>query len=299
MRNIMHFIVNNKVSNAYNNCSMNLNKYISKIEDMSNRHIVIAGGTNGVGFELLKHLISKNASIILLARNLDKANKIKEQYPSANIEIIQYNQASFKSIEHACDELVKNHKEVDTIVLNAGELTSKGLTEENYSLTIGVNYIGVKRFIDYISPKLTSRVRFVIQGSIVAGLRLSKNHDLTYQKYGVFKQYNISKIYVEAYFYKLFTDNKYPNIEYVLTEPGISSTGIIRHFNAFIRVAGKWFLKIFFHSPKKASLTLLTGVSHISQNGDYIVPRGLFTMSGYPKIQKLPVKRQRLYLFNK
>ena len=146
---------------------------------------------------------------------------------------------------------------------------------------------------------ISHKVRFVIQGSIVGGVHLSKKADVTCTKYGMFKQYNISKIYLEAYFYKLVSENKYPNIEYVLTEPGIASTGITRHFNSFIRVNGKWFLKLFFHSSKVASLTLLTGISKLASSGDYIVPRGLFTMSGYPKFKKFPKKRQRTYLFNK
>ncbi len=278
---------------------MTLKKYLDKIEDLSNRNIVLVGGTNGIGLELLKHLVSKNANVILFARNIFKAEKIKEELAHSKIEIVEYDQASFKSIENAIDLLVDKYPSFDTVVLNAGELTKKGLTEEGYSLTIGVNYVGVRHFIDYLSPKISHKVKFVIQGSIVGGVHLSKKADITCTKYGMFKQYNISKCYLEAYFYKLVSENKYPNIEYVLTEPGIASTGITRHFNSFIRVNGKWFLKLFFHSAKVASLTLLTGISELASSGDYIVPRGLLTMSGYPKFKKFPKKRQRTYLFYK
>lgn len=276
---------------------MTVNKYLEKIEDLSNRKIALAGGTSGVGLQLLFHLVKKNASIVLLARNTRKAQAIIDALDYKNIDLIEYDQASFKSIEIGVDTLLKKHPDVDTIVLNAGELSKKGMTEEGYSLTIGVNYFGVRHFIEYISPKLSNRVRFVVQGSLVAGTKVKKNDDLTRLDYGVFKQYNLSKAHLESYIHKLVIDNKYPNLEYVITEPGITSTGITRHFSKFIQKSGKVFLKVFFSSPKVTSLTLLTGVSRLSSNGDLITPRGLFTMSGYPKIKKFPHKRERTYLF--
>ena len=281
---------------------MTLKKYISKIEDLSDRRIALTGATSGIGKALFFHLLDKNAKVVILVRNSQNLKKlleeVKEKYPNSSFDMVHYDQSSFEDIEKACDELVRNFPDLDAIVLNAGVLTKKGRTKEDYPLTIGVNYVGVRHFIDYISPKLTNHVRFVIQGSIVAGLSLKKPVDL-YTVKGTFPQYNISKIYMEAYFYKLVKENKYPNIEYVLTEPGISNTGITRHFNWFTKYNGRWFLALFFSRPKVCSLTLLTGISKLSKNGDWIHPRGAFTMAGYPRIDKFPNKRKREYLFAK
>lgn len=278
---------------------MSIQKYVENINNFKGKRIAITGATSGVGKELFYHLMNKEASVVLLVRSITKANELKAEFPDREIDIIEYDQASYKKIERACNELVEKYSDMYAIVLDAGNLGEKNPTEDGYPGTIGVNYFGVRHFIDYISPKLKNNVRFVIQGSIVAGLNPKKRADLFDIRLKTFTQYNLSKIYLEAYFYKLFSENKYPNIEYVLTEPGISSTGIIRNFNAFIRVAGKYFLKIFFHSPKKASLTLFVGLSDNAKNGEFITPRGLFTMSGYPKIKKFPEKRKRQYLFEK
>ena len=278
---------------------MSIQKYVKNINSFKGKRIAITGATSGVGKELFYHLMNKEASVVLLVRNIAKANELKAEFPDREIDIIEYDQASYKKIERACNELVEKYSDMYAIVLDAGNLGEKNPTEDGYPGTIGVNYFGVRHFIDYISPKLKNNVRFVIQGSIVAGLNPKKRADLFDIRLKTFTQYNLSKIYLEAYFYKLFSENKYPNIEYVLTEPGISSTGIIRNFNAFVRVAGKYFLKIFFHSPKKASLTLFVGLSDKAKNGDFITPHGLFTMSGYPMIKKFPDKRKRQYLFEK
>lgn len=276
---------------------MNVKKYLTKIEDLSHKKIALTGATSGIGLALLKHLVSKNAYVALLVRNLTKAKEIVGSLNYSKIDIIEYDQSSYKSIEKAIDELLVKHSDIDTIVLNAGVLSKKGITEEGYSLTIGVNYFGVRHFIEYISPKLTKETKIVIQGSLTAGARLSKKTDITRTDYGIFKQYNTSKIYLEAYFNKLVKDNSYPLISYVLTEPGISSTRISRNLPKVVYALGKVFLPIVFSTSRKASLTLLTGISDKSKNGDFIVPRGIYTMSGFPKYKKFPPKREREYLF--
>ena len=279
---------------------MRIKKYLSNIEDLSNRKIVLTGATSGIGEACLYHLLSKNAEVICLVHSYNKVEEFKkkifEKYPNAKVDFLPYDQSSLKDIERTVDDLLVKHPDFDTVILDAGVLTSKGRTVDDYPLSIGVNYIGVRHFIDYLSPKISHNLRFVIQGSIVAFASVNKKDDLRKQ-YGVFKQYNISKGYIEAYFYKLYKENKYPNIEYVLTEPGISNTRITRHFNKFVRVGGHYFLMMF-NTPIKASLPLLLGATSKAKNGDYITPRCLFTLCGYPKIKKFPNRRKREYLFD-
>lgn len=273
---------------------MTVNQYLSQIESLKGRKVALTGGTSGVGLALFKHLINKGAFVILLSRNIDLAEELKSTFP--NVDVIEYDQSNTAKIDKAINELLIKHPDVDTIVLNAGSLADKRIIENGYNGTMMVNYIGARHFIDSISPRLTNHVRFVVQGSIVAGSKVKKSVDLT-KKRGTFSTYNLSKAYLESYIYKLYVDNRYPNLEYVITEPGICSTNIIRNFNVITRFLGKYFLKFFFHSPKKASLSLLLGISSKSSNGDYIVPRGLFTLSGFPKIKSLPQNRRRPYLF--
>ena len=274
---------------------MTIKKYIDSLGSFENKKIVLIGGTSGIGLELLKHLVNLKAQIILLAIEEDIAKDLKVQYHL--LDTFYYDQSSYQSINKAINELLEKHKDFDTIVMNAGVLGLNKVVDNGYPGTIGINYIGARYFIDTISPRLTQKVRFVIAGSFVGGFHLNKSIDLKNPKLKTFTQYNVSKIYLEAYFYKLFKDNKYPNLEYVCAEPGLTNGGIIRNFNKVIRFLGKYFLKWFFHSTNKASLGLLTGISSKAKNGDFVVPRGLFTLSGYPKIKSLPRKRRRDYLF--
>ena len=276
---------------------MSVKKYLNQIESYKGRTIVLLGGTSGIGLKLIEHLVSKEAKVILFAKNINKANEIKEQYKENIIDVIKYDQSSFESIDKSINELLSKHQDFDSIVLNVGVLNEKRILESGYPATIGINYIGARYFIDQISPKLSHKVRFVIQGSCTAGIKLKRKVDFKAKKLGKFAQYNISKGYLEAYFYKLYTENKYQNIEYVLTEPGITGTKITRHLNPVVRFLGVGFLFLFFHHARKASLTLLRGLSSQSKNGDYIIPRGPLTFSGLPKTKPFPEKRKRPFLF--
>ena len=274
---------------------MNINKYINSLGSFENKKIVLIGGTSGIGLELLKHLVNAKAQIILLALEKELSQKLKEDYKL--LDVIYYDQSSYKAVDNAIEELLIRHKDFDTIVLNAGVLGITKVLDNGYPGTIAINYIGARYFIDTMSPKLNHKVRFVIAGSFAAGLHIKKKADLKSPKLSHFQQYNLSKAYIEAYFYRLSIENKYPNLEYVCAEPGLTNTGIIRNYNRVVRYLGYYFLKWFFHSPKKASLCLLTGISNKAKNGDFITPRGLFKLSGYPQIRKMPKKRRRQYLY--
>ena len=141
-----------------------------------------------------------------------------------------------------------------------------------------------------------SKTKIIVQGSLVAGFHLNKKTNIDSNDFKTFKEYNISKMCVEAYTYKLMKEKPYSNIDFVLTEPGITSTSITRDLDSFLKHVGKVFVSTFFHSVDKASLTLLEAVSSKATHGSYIVPRGLFTISGYPKYKKFPHKREREYL---
>ena len=275
---------------------MTVKKYLSKIEDLTNKKIVLTGGTSGIGLSFLKYIVNKNAYVILLVRNFKKAENIVKELHYPNIDIIEYNQSSYKAIEKGIDALLDKYSNVDSIVLNAGAMSRTKDLVEGHPYSIGVNYFGVRHFIEYVAPKLTSKTKIIVQGSLVAGFHLNKKTNIDSNNFKTFKEYNISKMCVEAYTYKLIKEKPYPNIDFVLTEPGITSTSITRDLDSFLKHVGKIFVSTFFHSVNKASLTLLEAVSSKAVHGSYIVPGGLFTISGYPKYKKFPHKREREYL---
>lgn len=281
---------------------MSINKYLEKLEDLTGKKVLVTGGTSGIGLSIVKQLLSKNTQVVVLARNIDKAEKIKKQlallYPSNPLEIIKYDQGDAQSIKEAAKAIVNYHRDFYALVLNAGIFqTKKNMDYVNdVPQTINTNFIGLDTFLNELLPQLNEPHRFILQGSLVAGWKHKKLDSLKTNKLGSFDQYIVSKCGVEAVFYHY--SHVYENFSFYLVEPGIASTDIIRDFPVIIRKAGKVFLKVFSHSPDRAALTTLVALQSRTEKDSFIVPRGLFTCMGYPKIKKFPTKRERPYLYD-
>ena len=281
---------------------MSVKKYLDKLENLSGQKIIVTGGTSGIGLSLVKELLFKGADVIILARNMVKANEVKakldELYPNRTT-IVQYDQSNDESVINAANIIIKEHSDFTSLVLNAGIFQSKHKqsTIDNMSLTIKTNYVGVKVFLDHLLPNLKGEHRIIFQGSVVAGWRNKKIESLKDKNLSGFQQYIISKSGIEA-LYCHYTKLEQKQFSFYLVEPGLTSTDIIRDFPAFIRWAGKIFMRVVSHSSDKAALTAMLAVQSTTEKNSYIVPRGIGTYMGYPKIKKFPKKRERAYLID-
>ena len=283
---------------------MSYKKYLSNLENIGNKKVIITGATAGIGLTLVKTLLLKGATnLVLLARNKEKAtnviNELKDSYPDASISFIYYDQSKHNVIDDAVKEIKDNHLDAYAIICNAGILyPPKGSTSfQGYPLTIDTNFIGLAYFIKKLLDILDKPVKFILQGSCVAGFKVKEDIDILDNNIKLFEQYNISKSGVESIFYHYASLNT--KHQFILTEPGITATDLFNGFNAFLRIAGKIFIKFFSHSQKKACLTLYKGLEENTKNNAYIVPRGIATFMGLPKAKEFPKKRQRIFLFEK
>ena len=280
--------------------AMSIKKYLEKSPSILDKQIIVTGATSGIGLSLTDHLLYKGAKVIILARNENKALEVKksmlEKYPNGQIDIIKFDQSDFENITKASEVIIKDYPNFDAIVLNAG-IFCPSQKEEDMSLTIKTNYVGLAKFMESLLPYLKGKHRFIFQGSFVAGWHNKKINSLKEKNLTNFQQYIISKSGVEALFYHYYKENDNPDLSFLCCEPGLTSTDIVRDLKTPIRQLGKLFMKIVSHSPKKASLTALKALDDSLNNGAYIVPRGLLTYMGYPKIKKFPKKRRRENLY--
>ena len=277
---------------------MKIDKYLDALEDMTGKKVIVTGGTSGIGLSLVKHLLFKNAKVVVMARNMTKAeevkNKLLQVYPNNPIEFIQFDQSDKNSIIKACDVIVKDHQDFYALVLNAGLIQSKkAVTYVNeIPQTINTNFVGLATIIDNLIDRLSGDHRIIIQGSVAAGLKIKKLKTLEIKNNKTLKQYFISKAGAEALFYH-HSLKDYQNVSFYLVEPGVTNTEIIRDFPSVIRTLGHPFLKAVSHSSDKAALTAMVALQSSTNKNSFIVPRGFLTCMGYPRYMKFPKYRQR------
>ena len=282
---------------------MSINKYLARLEQLNSQKVIITGGTSGIGLSIVKELLIKGANVVILARNLTKANEVKskllEQFVDKTIDIVEYDQSKDESVIKAAEVIAKEHSDFTSLILNAGVFQSKNRqsTVDDIPLTIKTNYVGLKVFLDHLLPLLNGKHRIIFQGSLVAGWKNKKINSLKDKNLAGFQQYIISKSGVEALFYH-YSQLKQDQFSFYLVEPGLTSTDIVRDFPSFIRWAGKIFMKVVSHSNDKAALTAMLALQSSTEKNAFIVPRGLGTYMGYPKIKPFPKKRQREYLLD-
>jgi len=57
---------------------------------MSKKHIVVTGGTDGIGLALVKKLLEKEHSVYIVGKNAEKGNSVINQIKNSKLEFFQY-----------------------------------------------------------------------------------------------------------------------------------------------------------------------------------------------------------------
>ncbi len=278
---------------------MKISQYIEqKIPLCQNKRVLITGANSGIGFEAAKILASKGAELIFACRNMNKAQKAKDDilalYPNTSITILPYDQASFKSIDNFVSLLKEQFDYIDVLVLNAGiyHPAANLVTEDGFPLTIGTNYIGAYYFLKQVLPFLEQNEngKIVFVSSLTYKYNKIKSFECLSKKINPHKSYGQSKICLAKLFLSCLKKTK---LRVYLMHPGVASTNIFSskdtHFPKWFMALAHKVLPLFTHSPKKAALGIVYLVSHDDlDNGLVLGPRGLFEWSGYPKKRELP-----------
>ena len=278
-----------------------ISKWIKKNShrDFSNKNIVITGSNSGIGFYLAAILVTKGANIIMPVRNMKKGEEARDKIlldcPNANITLMSLDLSSFRSIHAFVNEIISNKIDVDIFVNNAGVFhMPKSETKDGLELTIGTNHIGVKLLNDLLKDyfiSLNHEVEVLFTSS-VAAYRGKINYDDFYSNkhYNKIQVYSNSKLCVVHNYLDYSNNVKGTNIKTYLTHPGIAYSPLIKKaYPGIFGYIAMVFMKILFHQPPKACLSMFVALDK-QKNNAYYGPRGLIEASGYPKELRIPKK---------
>ena len=137
----------------------------------SNKHVLITGGSSGLGLELAKKIASEKASVTIVARNkglLKKAKAEIEEYckqsglMSQQVCIECADVCSRDELSTAVCNAVNTNGAIDVVICNAGMAKTGyafGQEIEDYQASVDINYMGTVNTLFCTVPDMIRRNR--------------------------------------------------------------------------------------------------------------------------------------------
>lgn len=263
------------------------------IPNQQEKVIIITGASSGLGKEATKVLASKQATVVMAVRNVDKArvvlNEILHQFPNSNIDIKQLDLSSLDSIRFFANEFEANYNRLDILINNAGVMMCPfSKTIDGFEIQMGVNHLGHFALTGLLMPllKKTINSRIVVTSSVAHKTGNINFEDLNWEKrkYATGKAYSDSKLANLYFTYELVKRLKdSPDAPLVTaSHPGWTKTELDRH-TSFTSLLGNYIAQ----TVEKGTLpTLRAAIDNKAKAGDYFGPAKLFELRGAPVIVK-------------
>jgi NAD(P)-dependent dehydrogenase (short-subunit alcohol dehydrogenase family) len=284
------------------------------IPDQSGRTALITGANSGLGLRTAQVLAGKGARVLLACRSAERGTEalrsVSQLATGPAPELVRLDLSDLLSVREAAAsvrELTGDSLEV--LVNNAGVMAvAKGVTKDGFELQFGVDHLGPAALTWLVMPALRggTAARVVTLSSVAATPGRIDFADPNAER----KRYNAATAYSQAKLanqvFALELDRRLraagDDVISVAVHPGYTSTGL-----------GSGMTKSYTNPVVRA---LLGGTNHLGElvlaqnvrmgalpqlfaatspdvtGGDYIAPRGLGGVRGYPtKIRPLPAAR--------
>lgn len=150
-----------------NNISVNVAQVV-KGDILSNRNILITGGSSGIGFAIAKHCAEEGANVIIVGRDEKKLREAAKNI--LNCKILPFDLAEIDQIPKLLSnaEVILGYS-IDSLVLNAGishheeniKYVSKEGYEKQFKTNLESSYFLAKMFIEKHKANSKSNLLFV------------------------------------------------------------------------------------------------------------------------------------------
>ncbi|KAG6384782.1 hypothetical protein SASPL_153600 [Salvia splendens] len=174
----------------------------------NNLTAIVTGATSGIGLETARVLAKRGVRVVMPARDLSKAERVKEsiqkESPQAEIIILEIDLSSFGSIQRFCSEFLSLGLPLHILINNAGKYSQKlEFSEDKIELTFATNYLGHFLLTEMLLGKMVeTAAESCIEGRIVNVSSVIHNwvnpKHFSFMKLLNPKSYNGTKAYAQS-----------------------------------------------------------------------------------------------------
>lgn len=139
------------------------------------KHIVITGGSSGLGLALAKELATRGANVTLIARNQEKLETAKSEIITAGgkVHVFSCDVSQMESITETFKKIAAEIGPPDILINSAGILREGYFDElpvDTFREIIEINYFGVLNSIKAALPFIVKQRGRIVNIASVAGL---------------------------------------------------------------------------------------------------------------------------------
>ena len=218
---------------------------------MMGKVVVITGPTSGLGAETARQLATTGAHLVLVARQLNKAEDIVHQLqklnPKIETTVIQSEMGDLASVAKASLEIRQKFPRVDVLVHNAGALLNeKTMSAQGIEQTIASHVVGPFLMTTMLRDALRAangRVVTVSSGGMYTATlpQLHKGESLEMTAYNGSRQYAIAKR-VQVTLNEMWAHEE-PHVTFVAMHPGWADTPGVQQSLPLFRLVTKPILR--------------------------------------------------------
>lgn len=280
---------------------------IADIPPQGGRTAVITGATGGLGYETALALAGAGAAVVLTGRNdakgQDATQKIRGQFPDANISYQTLDLASLASVADFAARFAAAHASLDLLINNAGvmALPKRQTTADGFEMQFGTNYLGHYALTAHLLPLLRrgNQPRVVNLSSLAhrsGAINFADLHGA--QSYSPWKAYSQSKLAMLMFAIELQRRSDdggwglisnaahpgYARTDLMANGPG--AKGVLWQINKAVRPY------VSQSATEGALPTLFAATSPAAKAAGYYGPNGFYELKGPPSPAKIMPRAQ-------
>ncbi|MYL49974.1 SDR family NAD(P)-dependent oxidoreductase [Halobacillus litoralis] len=266
------------------------------IPSLKGQTVIVTGGNSGLGYESVKVLSKRGATVILGSRSMERGQEaflsIQKENPNADIDVMALDLSDLESVKAFTDSFKEKYDRLDLLLNNAGVMTTPyGKTKDGFEQQLGINHLGHFALTGQLFETLknTANARIV---NISSNAHKSGKVNFDNLMFEGGKGYTPMKAYAQSKLANLlFTQELQRRIEkdgldmiVTAAHPGIASTNLMRHIEDkfLFKILGRLLAPMTQEAQEGALPGLRAATDPGVQGGEYFGPGGRWEMKGAP-----------------